>query len=63
MPDMSGWATFERIRSIGKLHKTPIVICSSTENQEHIAQSKKFGAVDFIQKPCKDLLERVRKLV
>jgi CheY-like chemotaxis protein len=62
MPDMDGWDAFERIRSIGKLHKTPIAICSSSDDQAHVSQAKKVGAVDFIKKPCKDLLERVHKL-
>jgi CheY-like chemotaxis protein len=62
MPDISGWDAFERIRSIGKLHNTPIAICSSSDRSENVAQGKKFGAVDFIKKPCKDLLERVKRL-
>jgi FixJ family two-component response regulator len=28
-----------------------------------MAQSKQVGAVDFIKKPCKDLLARVKKLL
>ncbi|MDR0314061.1 MAG: methyl-accepting chemotaxis protein [Treponema sp.] len=63
MPNMDGWDAFERIRRIGKLHNTPIAICSSSDTPENIAQAKKIGAVDFIQKPCKDLMIRVKKLL
>jgi methyl-accepting chemotaxis protein/CheY-like chemotaxis protein len=63
MPGMGGWDTLERIRGIGKLHNTPIVICSGSDAPENMAQAKKVGAVDFIKKPCKDLLVRVKKLV
>jgi CheY-like chemotaxis protein len=63
MPDMDGWDAFEKIRGIGKLHNTPIAICSSSDSSENIAQGRKYGAVDFIKKPCRDLLERVQKLL
>jgi CheY-like chemotaxis protein len=63
MPDMSGWDTLDRIKGIGKLHNTPIAICSGSDDPDHIAQSKRVGAVDFIKKPCKDLLARVKKLL
>jgi methyl-accepting chemotaxis protein len=63
MPDMGGWDTLDRIRGISKLHNTPIAICSGSDDPEQMAQSKKVGAVDFIKKPCKDLLVRVKKLL
>jgi methyl-accepting chemotaxis protein len=63
MPEMDGWDTFERIRGISKLHNTPIAICSGSDDSNNMAQAKKMGAADFIQKPCKDLLDRVKKLV
>jgi methyl-accepting chemotaxis protein len=63
MPDMDGWDAFERIRGIGKLHHTPIAICSSSDDPEHTSQARKIGAADFIKKPAKDLLERVKKLI
>jgi CheY-like chemotaxis protein len=63
MPDMDGWDAFERIRGIGKLHNTPIAICSGSDDAEHTAQAKRVGAADFIKKPSKDLLDRVRRLV
>jgi methyl-accepting chemotaxis protein len=63
MPDMDGWDAFERIRGIGNLHHTPIAICSGSDDPEHVTQAKKIGAVDYIKKPCKDLLVRVKKLI
>jgi CheY-like chemotaxis protein len=60
---MDGWDTLESIRGISKLHHTPIAICSGSDDPKNIAQAKKIGAVDFIKKPCRDLLDRVRKLV
>jgi CheY-like chemotaxis protein len=63
MPGMDGWDAFERIRGIGKLHNTPIAICSGSDDPEHMAQAKKVGAADFIKKPCRDLLDRAKKLI
>jgi CheY-like chemotaxis protein len=63
MPDMDGWDAFERIRGIGKLHSTPIAICSGSDDPAVMAQANKIGAADFIKKPCKDLLVRVKKIM
>jgi methyl-accepting chemotaxis protein len=63
MPEMSGFDAFERIRGISKLHKTPIAICSGSDDPQNMAQAKRIGAVDFINKPAKDLLGRVKKLL
>jgi methyl-accepting chemotaxis protein len=63
MPGMGGLDVFERIRGISKLHQTPIAICSGSDDPENRTQATRMGAVDFIQKPCKDLMARVKKLV
>jgi methyl-accepting chemotaxis protein/CheY-like chemotaxis protein len=63
MPDMDGWHIYERIRGISKLHQVPIAICSASNDPQDIMHATKIGAVDFIQKPCNDLLDRVQKLV
>jgi CheY-like chemotaxis protein len=63
MPGMDGWDTLDSIRGISKLHRTPIAICSGSDDPEHMAQSKQVGAVDLIKKPCKDLLARIKKLI
>jgi methyl-accepting chemotaxis protein/CheY-like chemotaxis protein len=63
MPGMDGWDTFERIRGISQLHNVPIAFCSASDDPKDKAQSNKIGAVDYIQKPCNDLLGRVSKLL
>jgi CheY-like chemotaxis protein len=63
MPEMDGWDTFERIRGIGKVHNTPIAVCTSSSNPKDIAHANKVAAVDYIKKPCNDLLVRVQKLL
>jgi CheY-like chemotaxis protein len=65
MPEMGGWDTYIRIRDINKLHKTAIVIYSTSDDPEDRAKAKEMGAVDFIHKPAKkaELLEKVAKLL
>jgi CheY-like chemotaxis protein len=65
MPEMGGWDTFIRIRDIGKLHKTPIAIFTSSDDPKDRAKAREMGAVDYINKPIKkaELLEKVAKLV
>jgi methyl-accepting chemotaxis protein/CheY-like chemotaxis protein len=63
MPDMDGWHTFERIRGISRVHNVPIAFCSASSDPKDIAHANKVGAVDYITKPCNDLLSRVKKLM
>jgi methyl-accepting chemotaxis protein len=63
MPGIDGWDTFERIRGISNLHNVPIAFCSASSDRKDIDHAKRIGAVDYIQKPCDDLLARVSKLV
>ena len=63
MPDMDGWHAFERIRGISKLHNVPIAFCTASTDPKDIAHSKRAGAVDYINKPCNDLLVRVKNLL
>ncbi|MDR2731507.1 MAG: methyl-accepting chemotaxis protein [Treponema sp.] len=65
MPEMGGWDTFIRLRDISKLHKTPIVIYSTSDDPQDRAKAKEMGAVDFVHKPAKkaDLLDRAAKLI
>jgi methyl-accepting chemotaxis protein len=64
MPDMHGWDTYIRIRDITKLHKTPIAIYTTSEDQKDMARAQELGAVDYIKKPCKkdELLSRVSRI-
>jgi methyl-accepting chemotaxis protein len=63
MPNMDGWDTFEKIKRISKLHNVPIAFCTSSTDQKDIDHAKAVGAVDYINKPCDDLLDRVNKLI
>jgi methyl-accepting chemotaxis protein len=65
MPEMDGWDTYSRIRSLVNLHRIPIAIFSSSEDPKDMAKAREMGAVDFIKKPVKkaELMERVRKLI
>jgi CheY-like chemotaxis protein len=63
MPEMDGWGAFERIRGISQLHKVPIAFCTASSDPKDIEQEKKVGAVDYIKKPCNDLMNRVKRLV
>jgi methyl-accepting chemotaxis protein len=63
MPEMDGWNAYERIHGISKLHNVPIAFCTSSSDPKDMVHAKKVGAVDYIKKPCDDLLERVQKLV
>jgi len=63
MPEINGWDTYNRIRGISNLHKVPIAIFTSSDNQKDQDRAKRMGAVDYIMKPCKksELLERIQK--
>jgi CheY-like chemotaxis protein len=65
MPEMGGWDTFIRIRDIGKLHKTPIAIYTTSEDPKDKAKAKELGAVDYIKKPAAkaEMLEKVARLI
>jgi methyl-accepting chemotaxis protein len=61
MSDMDGWDTYNRIRDLSQLHRTPIAIFTSSEDSKDKAQARKMGAVDYIKKPCdkNELLKRI----
>ena len=63
MPGLDGWNTYERIKDISNLHHVPIAFFTSSNDPADKIQASKMGAVDFIEKPCKDLLGRVKKLI
>jgi len=62
MPGMDGWHTYERIHRISSLHKVPIAFVTASDDPKDRTRAKETGAVDYIKKPCDDLLERVKKL-
>jgi methyl-accepting chemotaxis protein/CheY-like chemotaxis protein len=63
MPHMDGWHAYERIHGISRLHNVPIAFCSASSDQKDIDHAKRVGAVDYIKKPCDDLLARVSRLL
>jgi methyl-accepting chemotaxis protein len=62
MPEMDGWHTYNRIKEITNLHNVPIAFVTASDDPKDRAHAVKMGAVDYIKKPCNDLLERVEKL-
>jgi CheY-like chemotaxis protein len=65
MPDMDGWDTFGRVRTIGDLHAVPIAFISGSDSPQDRVRAQQMGAVDFIQKPYSmdELVERVGKIM
>jgi methyl-accepting chemotaxis protein len=65
MPEMDGWDTFIRIRDINRLHNSPIVIFTSSNDPKDRDKAKELGAVDYIMKPCneKELVKRLERII
>jgi methyl-accepting chemotaxis protein len=63
MPEMDGWVTYKRIKGISNLHSVPIAFVTASTDPKDIARASEMGAIDYITKPCNDMLERVKKLV
>jgi methyl-accepting chemotaxis protein len=65
MPGLGGWETYDTIKDLSHLHKTPIAIFTSSEDTADREKANKIGANDYIKKPIKkdELLERVKKLI
>ena len=51
MPDVDGYLTCSRIRSLPRGKRLPILIMSGLEDAKSIAQAYEHGATDFINKP------------
>ncbi|MCE3224496.1 MAG: Sensory response regulator with diguanylate cyclase domain [Nitrospira sp.] len=51
MPDMDGYLTCSRIRSLPRGKRLPILIMSELDDANSIAQAYHHGATDFINKP------------
>ncbi|MCL2719800.1 MAG: methyl-accepting chemotaxis protein [Treponema sp.] len=63
MPEVDGWETFERLKRITVLNKTPLAIFTSSDDPADQNKAREMGAIDYIRKPCKksELLERLDK--
>lgn len=58
MPDIDGFETFERIRRMPHLRRTPIVFLSAHAQEDARHRARELGAVGFLSKPydSKDIL-------
>jgi methyl-accepting chemotaxis protein len=63
MPEMDGWHTYGRIKEISNLHKVPIAFVTASDDPKDKQHARDMGAVDYIKKPCNDLLTRVEKII
>lgn len=53
MPEMNGFEVLKRVKEDENLCHIPIVIMSTTESNEIIADTLKMGAINFIVKPVR----------
>ncbi len=51
MPDLDGLETLARLRQSAHLPQVPVVICSSNDSAEYVAQARTQGAAEVIHKP------------
>ena len=65
MPDMDGWETYNRLKTIALLYDVPIVFLTSVDEKKEMAQALEMGIADYIIKPYQreDLLNRIKKLL
>ena len=65
MPEMDGWETFGRLKTVSRMKEVPIVFLSSINDKREIDRAFSIGAVDFIVKPCDNtkLLDRVERAI
>lgn len=62
MPDIDGWETFRRLRSVTD---TPIVIISAKAAKEHVVEGLESGVDDYVTKPfhLPEVAARVRAVL
>jgi CheY-like chemotaxis protein len=51
LPDMSGTTILEKIKSDGKLHRTPVVVLTTTDDKVEIQRCYDLGCNVYITKP------------
>jgi PleD family two-component response regulator len=63
MPKVSGYEFLENLRKNKRTKNIPVIIISAVTENESKTRTKKFGIVDYIEKPVniKELVERVGK--
>jgi diguanylate cyclase (GGDEF)-like protein len=62
MPEINGLEVCEKIQANPELAEIPIIFLSASQEQDHLLQAFKKGAVDYVTKPfhAAELLARVR---
>ena len=65
MPNMDGWETYTKIRSISVLQDVPILFLTVVDGTIEKKIAQKIGAADYITKPFtrKDILTRVDSVI
>jgi CheY-like chemotaxis protein len=68
MPGMNGIEALDILKAAPATMHIPVVMCTSTENSELMAQAKKKGALDILSKSTapeklKNLLDRLQRVV
>ena len=63
MPKVSGYEFLENLRKNKRTRNIPVIVISAVTENESKARTRKFGIVDYIEKPVniKDLVEKVNK--
>ena len=64
LPNMHGLEVLRRVRADDRTHRLPVVILSSSKQEELIAESYESGANSFVRKPTDfaEFMESVRHL-
>lgn len=62
MPDMDGWATCQRLRS---MCDTPVIMLTAKTGREDVLRGLSLGADDYLTKPCSfdELKARIRTVL
>ena len=63
MPDVDGWETLSRLRSLPETADIPVIIFTAREHSRGRRLARELGAADYVQKPfdAKALLGLVRR--
>jgi CheY-like chemotaxis protein len=62
MPEMDGWAVFDKINDIAALKFTPIMFFTSLDEESAREKAYEIGAFDYVTKPCNQpvLLDKIK---
>ncbi len=65
MPKVSGLDLLETLKSNSELHNIPVIIITSSTDEDKLARAQKLGALDFIKKPIEtgELFEKIIPLL